>query len=58
MLETWVQCLDWEDPMEKEMAGKSQGQRSLMDCNPKDRREADTTEHTQTHKRNLHEKRF
>ena len=23
MLETWVQCLDWEDPMEKEMATHS-----------------------------------
>ena len=34
---TWVQSLDWEDPLEKEiqptpvsLSGKSRGQRSLM----------------------------
>ena len=39
--ETWVQSLDWEDPLEEERAttpiflpGKSDGQRSLVDCSP------------------------
>ena len=38
-LETWVQSLGWEDPLEEEMAicsiffpVKSQGQRSLVGC--------------------------
>ena len=36
MQETWVQSLDWDDPLEKEMAthfsnpGKSHGQRTLV----------------------------
>ena len=25
MLETWVRCLGWEDPLEKEMAAHSRG---------------------------------
>ena len=41
MWETWVQSLDWEDPLEKEMAthssilaGKSVGRRSLPGYSP------------------------
>ena len=41
MQEMQVQSLDWEDPLEKEMAthssvlpGKSHRQRSLVDCSP------------------------
>ena len=37
--ETWIQSLDWEDPLEKGTAtppvllpGESHGQRSLVDC--------------------------
>ena len=63
MRETWVSSLDWEDPLEKEMAthssiimpGKSHGQRSLVGYSPWGRKESDTTEqlkHTQTEKAN------
>ena len=48
--ETWVQSLDQEDPLEKEMAthssilaGKSRGQRSLVGYSPCGPRESDTT---------------
>jgi len=49
--ETWVQSLDWEDLLEKEMAthssilpGKSHGQRSLVGCSPWGHKESGTTE--------------
>ena len=52
MLETWVQSLGWEDPLEKEMAthfsallpGKSRGQRSLVGYSPWGGKELDMTE--------------
>ena len=51
MQETWVQFLDLEDPLEKEMAtapvflpGESQGWGSLVGCCLWDRTELDTTE--------------
>ena len=50
MQETWVRSLDWEDPLEKEMATHSSilawkiSQRSLMGCSPWGRKESDTTE--------------
>ena len=41
MQETWVQSLDWKEPLKKEMAphssilaGKSRGQRSLVGYSP------------------------
>ena len=41
MLETWIQSLGWEDPLEKEMQpipvflpGKSHGQKSLVGYSP------------------------
>ena len=44
--------LGWEDPLEKEMAptpislpGKSHGQRSLMGCSARGRKESDATGH-------------
>ena len=55
MLETQVRSLDWEDPLEKEMAAhssilawKTPGWRSLAGCSPWGRKESDTTE--QLHK--------
>ena len=49
--ETWVRSLDWEDPLEESMAthsrilpGESYGQRSLVGCSPRGRKESDTTE--------------
>ena len=46
MQETWVRSLDWEDPLEKEMAshsvflpGESHGQRSLVGHSPWGRKE-------------------
>ena len=56
MPETWVQSLDWEDPLEKETAtpvflpGKSHGQRSLVGCNPWGHKESDTTVQLSTHR--------
>ena len=51
MKETHVRSLDWEDPLEKEMAttpvllpGKSHGQRSLVGYSPRGRKDLDTTE--------------
>ena len=52
MLETWVQSLGWEDPLEKEMAthfstllpGKARGQRSLVGYSPWGGKELDMTE--------------
>ena len=51
MQETWVQSLDWEDPLEKEMQptpvllpGKSHGRRSLVGYSPWGGKESDTTE--------------
>ena len=51
MRKTWVQSLDWEDLLEKEMAthsiflpGKSHGRRSLVGYSPWGRKESDTTE--------------
>ena len=48
--ETWVQSLDWEDPLEEEITttpiflpGKSDGQRSLVDCSPQGCRGLDIT---------------
>ena len=50
MRETWVQSLDPEDPLEKEMAttpvflpGESIGWRSLVGYSPRGRKESDTT---------------
>ena len=52
MQETWVHSLNWEDPLEEEMAthssilaGESHGQRSLVGCSPWGCKESDTTEH-------------
>ena len=46
-----------EDPLEEEMAihsnilpGKAQGQKSLMECSPRDSKEPDTTVQLSTHK--------
>ena len=51
MWETWVQSLDWEYPLEKEMAtspvflpGEFHGQRSLVGYSPWGCKELDTTE--------------
>ena len=50
VLETWVQSLGWEDPLEKEMAThssilarKSHGQRSLVGYSSWGRKESDMT---------------
>ena len=55
MQETWVQSLDQEDPLEKEMAttvvflpGEVYGQRSLASYSPWDCKESDATEQTNT----------
>ena len=52
MRNTWVQSLDWEDPLEKGMAAHSSsclenchGQGSLVGYSPWGRKESDTTEH-------------
>ena len=49
--ETWVRSLDWEDPLEKEMAPlssilgwKTHGQRSLEGSSPWGHTESDPTE--------------
>ena len=51
MLETWVQSLSWEDPLEKAwpptpvfLPGKSHGQRSLVSYSPWGCKESDITE--------------
>ena len=51
VLETWVQFLGREDPLEKEMAThssilawKSHGHRSLVGCSPRGHKESGTTE--------------
>ena len=51
MQETWIRCLDWEDPLEKGMATHSsirawkfQGQKSLAGYSPWGHKESDTTE--------------
>ena len=51
MQETQVQSLSQEAPLEEEMAttpgflpGESHGQRSLVGCSPRGRKESDTTE--------------
>ena len=51
MQETWVSSLGQEDPWRRKwqptpvlLPGKSQEQRSLIDYNPQDRKESDTTE--------------
>ena len=53
MQQTWVQFLDWEDPLEKErqptpvfLPGKSYGQRILVGYSPCDHKELDMTEAT------------
>ena len=55
MQKTWVQSLDQEDPLEKEMAttvvflpGEAYGQRSLASYSPWDYKESDVTEQTNT----------
>ena len=55
MRETWVQSLDWEDPLEEGMATHSRilqenlhGQRSLAGNSPWARKEPDTTERLST----------
>ena len=51
MWETWVQSLDWKDPLEEGMATHSSifawripmdGERSLVGCRPWGRKESDT----------------
>ena len=49
--DTWVRSLGWEDPLEEGiathssiLAGKSQGQRSLVGFSPWGHKELDTTE--------------
>ena len=49
--ESWVRCLGWEDPLEKEMATHSSifaweihGQKSLVGCSPWGHKESGTTE--------------
>ena len=56
MQETRVQSLGWEDALEKAMAptpvflpGESHGQRSLVGCSPRGRKESDTTERLHFH---------
>ena len=60
MVETRVQSLGWENPLEKEkwqpipvfLLGEFHGQRSLAECIPWGQRESDPTEgltHTHTH---------
>ena len=49
--ETWVQSMDWEDPLEEDMEthslpGESQGQGSLVGCRLWGRTELDATEVT------------
>ena len=51
MQETWVQCLGWEDLLEKEMAihpvflpRTSHGWRSLVGYNPWGHKESETTQ--------------
>ena len=51
MQETRLWSLGWEHPLEKEMAtqpsilaGKSNGQKSLVDYSPRGHKESDTTE--------------
>ena len=51
MQEIWVQPMDWEDPLEKEMAtipvslpGGSHGKRNLAYYRPRDGKELDTTQ--------------
>ena len=55
--ETWVQSLDWEDPLEEGMAttpvflpGEFHGQRSLVGHSPWDHEESDTTKRLLLHK--------
>ena len=52
-IETWVQSLGWEDPLEEDMAthsrflaGRIHGQKSLAGYNPQGHKESDTTEAT------------
>ena len=54
--ETWVQSLDWEDPLEEGMAttpvflpGESHEQRSLAGYSPLGRQESDTTKQLSMH---------
>ena len=56
MWETWVQCLGWEDPLEKEMQptpvflpGESHGRRTLVGYSPWGRKESDMTEQLNFH---------
>ena len=51
MLETWIQSLDWEDSLEKEMATHSStlawkihGRKSLIGYTPRGRKESDMIE--------------
>ena len=44
MQQTLVQSLGLEALLEKEVAGESQGQRSLVDYSPQSHKESDTTE--------------
>ena len=51
MLETWVQSLGWEDPLERKwqpspvvLPGKSHGQRRLVGYSPQGSKESDMTE--------------
>ena len=44
MQETKVQSLGWEDPLEKELATYSHGQRNLVGYSPRGHTESDTTE--------------
>ena len=56
-MQTWVQSLGWENPLEKGMAthfsilpGESHGQRSLVGYCPWGHKESDMTERLNTHK--------
>ena len=60
MQETWVQSLDWEDPLKEEMAshsrfllGKFHGHRSLTGYSLWDHKELNTTELSLTYLRSL-----
>ena len=63
--ETWVQSLDWEDPLEEGMAttpvflpGDFHGQRSLVGHSARGCKESDTTERLSTAQHNSMEKRL
>ena len=63
--ETWVQSLDWEDPLEEGMAttpvflpGELHGQRSLVGYSARGCKESDTTERLSTAQHKSMERRL